>query len=63
MYVPEEHQEHIAEDLAHLFHTEELLVAFAKGCARLYDDYGEFTADEIMKKVKHQFLLKANKGR
>lgn len=56
-YVPEEHQESIAEDLAILFHQEELLVAFAKRSAELYDDYDEYAADEIMRRVKQKFLL------
>ena len=58
MYVPENHQESIAEDLAELFHKEDSLVSFARKSAELYDDYDEFTADEIMRRVKRRFLIK-----
>lgn len=62
MYVSEDEKEDIAEDLAELLHQETLLVAFARKSAALYDDYGEYEADDIMRKVKKKFLQK-NSGR
>lgn len=55
-YLSEERQEVIAEELATLFHEEELLVSFAKRSAELYDTYDEYTADDVLKRVKRKVL-------
>lgn len=51
MYVPNEEQISIAEELNRYF-LEGNMVNFAKCSAELYQKYGEFTADDIMRKVK-----------
>ena len=55
MYLPREKKEEIAESLAEYFHQDDM-VQFAKQSAQLYHDYDEFTADDIIKKVKSIFL-------
>ena len=57
MYVPKEEQQGIAEHLVGLF-MEKNMVSFSKQCADLYERYGEFTADDIMLKVRKAILTK-----
>jgi len=61
MYVPVEEQEGIASHLADLF-FDQSMVAFSKQSANLYSEYGEYTADEIMKKVRKRIVEQAKEG-
>jgi len=58
MYVPTEAQISMANELVTYF-LEGNMVSFAKQSAELYELYDEFTADDIMKKVKRQILESA----
>lgn len=63
MHISENQQEILADDLATLLHEEELLVAFARRSNQLYNDYDEYTADKIMKRMKDRFLEKMFYGK
>lgn len=60
MYVPEEEQKGIANDVANLFFDKNM-VSFSKRSTDLYKKYGEFTADDIMLKVRDIILTKNQK--
>lgn len=60
MYVPVEEQEGIADHLTNLFFDQNM-VAFSKRSADLYTEYGEYTSDDIMKKVRRKIIERAKK--
>lgn len=52
MYLDRDEKEERAKELAALYNDESILIAFAKQCAELYDTYDEFTADDILRRMR-----------
>lgn len=58
MYVPSEDQRVIADHLVDLFFGKNM-VAFTKRANNLYEEYGEYTADDIMLKVRNGIIQRS----
>lgn len=52
MYLDRDEKEERAKELAALYNDERILIAFAKQCAELYDTTDEFTADDILRRMR-----------